>query len=136
MDNIRMGERLAVRRGRDPKTIEDVWEIFPALESMAQKGSGLLSGGQRQMLALATAFMSMPSVLLLDEPSAGLAPEAAATAFDALTRFRNDGMCVLVAEQNVDWLQGITSHRIELESGRVVDAPSVDSGSKDAMDAS
>ena len=118
-ENLDLGAQLAGRRGREPASRASVWEAFPVLEEMAQRRSGYLSGGQRQMLALATAFVSQPSILLLDEPSAGLAPEAAATAFEAVGRMRAGGLCIIIAEQNLEWLTGITSHTLEIESGRM-----------------
>ena len=118
-ENLELGARLATRRSRAPLPRAAVWEAFPVLESMAERKSGYLSGGQRQMLALATAFVSQPSILLLDEPSAGLAPEAAATAFEAIGRLRASGLCIVIAEQNLEWLTGITSHTLQIESGRM-----------------
>ena len=118
-ENLDLGVQLAVSRGREAAARVTVFETFPALEEMARRRSGYLSGGQRQMLALATAFISQPSILLLDEPSAGLAPEAAATAFEAVRRMRAAGLCIIIAEQNLEWLIGITSHTLEIESGRM-----------------
>ncbi len=120
VENLQMGAALARRREREPLPMRDVWAVFPVLEQMAQRKAGFLSGGQRQMLALATAFVSQPSLLLLDEPSAGLAPEAAATAFEVIATMRGAGLCILIAEQNIEWLTGVTSLRRELESGRMV----------------
>ena len=119
VENIEMGTALARLRERDPLPLGEVWEAFPVLEQRAGQKAGYLSGGQRQMLALATALISRPSILLLDEPSAGLAPEAAATAFEAIGAMRQTGLCILIAEQNLEWLTGITSHTIEIESGRM-----------------
>jgi branched-chain amino acid transport system ATP-binding protein len=123
LDNISLGAGLAAARRRQPLGLEAIWEIFPVLETMRRRPAGQLSGGQRQMLALATALASRPTLLLLDEPSAGLAPEAAATAFAAIARLRTTGLSVLIAEQNREWLAGITTRGLELESGRMVSAP-------------
>lgn len=120
VENIRLGASLAADRGRDPVPFARIWDIFPALDSMQQRQAGQLSGGQRQMLALATALASQPNVLLLDEPSGGLAPEAAAAAFSAIAELRKTGVSVLIAEQNRAWLEGITTRSLELESGRIV----------------
>ncbi|WP_249011414.1 ABC transporter ATP-binding protein [Conexibacter sp. DBS9H8] len=119
LENITLGAALAKRRGLSPLDLEEVWETFPVLLQMADRKAGYLSGGQRQMLALATALVSRPVLLLLDEPSAGLAPEAAATAFEAIAKMRQGGLCILIAEQNLEWLTGITSNTLEIESGRV-----------------
>lgn len=119
VENIALGGQLAQRREQEPLPIDEVWEVFPALKAKSEQKAGYLSGGQRQMLALATALISRPTILLLDEPSAGLAPEAAATAFEAIGAMRQAGLCILIAEQNLEWLTGITSHTIEIESGRM-----------------
>lgn len=126
LDNIKVGVGLAGLRKVPPLDYDTIWDIFPALQKMQQRRAGQLSGGQRQMLALATALASRPTMLLLDEPSAGLAPEAAATAFAAIGRLRQTGVSVLIAEQNLEWLEGITSRSLELESGRMVSAPAGD----------
>lgn len=123
VENIRLGEALARRRGLDPEPLDVVWSMFPLLKPHAGRRAGLLSGGQRQMLAMATAIASRPSLLLLDEPSAGLAPEAAATTFEAIAGLRAMGLSVLISEQNVDWLHGIADGFLELQSGRVHKGP-------------
>jgi branched-chain amino acid transport system ATP-binding protein len=117
--NIELGGTLARLRGSEPMPLEDVWTVFPDLEAISGRSAGVLSGGQRQMLALATALMSRPTILLLDEPSAGLAPTAAATAFDAIGRMRSRGLAVLIAEQNRDWLDRVADRTIEIESGHL-----------------
>ena len=120
IENIRLGQHLARLRNVEPVDLDELWTIFPALEAMSGRQAGQLSGGQRQMLALATALASAPKLLLLDEPSAGLAPEAAATAFEAIEHLRRTGLSVLIAEQNLEWLAGVATRHLELESGRTV----------------
>lgn len=120
IENVRLGEHLARLRKAEPVGLDELWTIFPALEAMSSRQAGQLSGGQRQMLALATALASAPRLLLLDEPSAGLAPEAAATAFEAIEHLRRTGLSVLIAEQNLEWLAGVATRHVELESGRIV----------------
>ena len=119
-ENLALGTTLAGRRGREPMTLEEVWQVFPVLHEMSERKAGYLSGGQRQMLALGTAFLSQPTMLLLDEPSAGLSPEAAATTFEAIGHMRGSGLSIVIAEQNAEWLAGVASHTCELESGRMV----------------
>lgn len=122
LENIRSGAQLASFRGMQALPLHKVWNAFPMLEGMQTRRAGLLSGGQRQMLALATALASQPVMLLLDEPSAGLAPSVAAAAFEAIGQLRQTGLCVLIAEQNPEWLSGVTSRVLELESGHMIGA--------------
>jgi branched-chain amino acid transport system ATP-binding protein len=117
--NLDLARRLARLRGLEPVSYEEVWEIFPVLDSKQGLRAGLLSGGQRQMLALASAIVSRPTVLLLDEPSAGLAPEACAAIFAAIRRLCDQGLAVLIAEQNRDWLDGVADRSVLLETGRL-----------------
>ena len=121
-ENIALGSSLAQRRGLSTLALDEIWTIFPVLEQMSTRRAGLLSGGQRQMLALATALASRPTLLLLDEPSAGLAPEAAATAFAAIRRLTQLGVSILIAEQNRDWLIGVAESSYHLEAGRMSSA--------------
>jgi branched-chain amino acid transport system ATP-binding protein len=126
-DNLMLGRRLAVLRGRKPPELAEIWKWFPILEPLAARAAGLLSGGQRQALVLAVAFMSSPSILLLDEPSAGLAPPVAAELFKTIRQLADAGMAVLVVEQAPAWLMGIADDGYVLEVGRVVDHGPVES---------
>lgn len=116
-DNLKLGQRLAVRRRKAPLGTADLYERFPTLRDLRDRKAGVLSGGQRQMLALATALAGNPAVLLLDEPSAGLSPEAARGVFKAIAELSELGLSVVIAEQNQRWLSGVTSRAIELSEG-------------------
>ena len=119
--NLRLGRQTASIRGRPARDLVDIWRWFPVLEAFRSKQAGLLSGGQRQSLALAIAFISDPKLLLLDEPSAGLAPSVAFQIFETIRGLTREGVSILVAEQNLAWLIGVATRVYGLETGRVGD---------------
>ena len=97
-ENLRLG--LAARRSRNgDRELDDVYELFPILAEFRRRHAGALSGGQQQQLAIGRALVSRPDVLLLDEPSLGLAPALVDAVFDALARIRERGVTVLLVEQ-------------------------------------
>jgi branched-chain amino acid transport system ATP-binding protein len=120
LDHLLVGRELAPRRGMTPIPLEELLATFPILAENLHRRAGLLSGGQRQLLALAVALSSRPRLLVLDEPSTGLAPEAAASVFDVIRALVRDGLSVLIAEQNQDWLNAVADSVVVLDAGRIV----------------
>ena len=107
-------------QGQDQWTLARVWEVFPLLEPLRHRAAGLLSGGEQQMLAIARTLMGNPVVLLLDEPSEGLAPVVVARIAAMLRQLRGDGATVLLAEQNMHFCLGIASHAVVIDKGHIV----------------
>jgi branched-chain amino acid transport system ATP-binding protein len=117
--NLALGQRLARRRGRAGRRLDDIWRWFPMLEPLVDRRAGLLSGGQRQALALAVAFISEPNLMLLDEPSAGLSPPVAHDLFQTIKQLASSGVTVLAVEQHPAWLVGLANRGYLLEVGAV-----------------
>jgi ABC-type branched-subunit amino acid transport system ATPase component len=119
LQNLALGQRLARKKGKGSRTLADVWKWFPLLEPLQERKAGLLSGGQRQGLSLAVAFISEPEVMLLDEPSAGLSPPVAHALFKTIRQFADAGTSVMMVEQHPAWLIGVADRGYLLEVGRV-----------------
>ena len=101
----------------DPKTMKSILDLFPRLAERLRQHAGTMSGGEQQMLAVGRALMSKPRLLVLDEPSTGLAPVLAQAAYEALRVLREQGMTVLVAEQQVPLAMSISDRGYVLENG-------------------
>jgi branched-chain amino acid transport system ATP-binding protein len=119
-ENLEMGAFIR----KDKKGISDDMErgftLFPRLKEREQQKAGTLSGGEQQMLAMARALMSRPRLLLLDEPSLGLAPLVVHTIFQAIEQIRNEGATILLVEQNANAALHHSDRAYVLETGRIV----------------
>ena len=118
--NLRLGAHNAGGRATTEADIERVLELFPMLRERLDEPGAALSGGQAQMLALARGLMARPKLLILDEPSLGLAPIAASDVFALIPRLRDSGVTVLLVEQNVRQALAIADRGYVLESGRII----------------
>jgi branched-chain amino acid transport system ATP-binding protein len=120
-DNLQLGGFARWRQGaRDLRTsMQDVFDVFPRLAERRRQSAGTLSGGERQMLALGRALMGRPSLLLLDEPSLGLAPKIVADIFRIIGGLRDRGIAILLVEQNARAALQMADYGYVLEMGRV-----------------
>jgi branched-chain amino acid transport system ATP-binding protein len=118
-DNLKMGAYLPAARRRFAESLARVYDLFPVLAERAGQRAGSLSGGEQQMLAIGRALMSRPKLILLDEPSMGLAPVLVLRLFDLIRRVREEGYTILVVEQNVRQVLKIVDRAYLLEVGRI-----------------
>ncbi|MBM9466695.1 ATP-binding cassette domain-containing protein [Nakamurella leprariae] len=119
-DQLRLAWLSGGRRVGYRETLEQVDEVFPELLGRRRDQAASLSGGQRQMLAIGRALMASPTVVLLDEPTAGLAPALVPTVADTLTRMRDRGVAIVVVEHNLGLVRAACSHVVGLRAGRQV----------------
>src|SRR5205823_2107935 len=124
LDNLLLGAFSTRARPGRAETLKRVFEIFPLLEERQMQSAGTLSGGQQQMLAIGRALMGRPRLLLLDEPSLGLGPLVVRDIFALLRRINEDGVTLLLAEQNARQALGLAHRAYILENGRVAAAGS------------
>ena len=118
-ENLEMGAYVRGREGAGPDDLERVFHHFPRLKERARQLGGTLSGGEQQMLAIARALMSTPRLLLLDEPSLGLAPTMVETVFRVIAEIRWQGVTVLMVEQNAALALRMADRAYVMESGRI-----------------
>jgi branched-chain amino acid transport system ATP-binding protein len=117
--NLRLGATPLADKGRISALFERVYALFPRLAERRKQSAGTLSGGERQMLAVGRALMSEPKMLMLDEPSLGLAPAVVETMYDRLEQLHNDGLTLLLAEQSIPLALGIADYAYVLQTGRI-----------------
>lgn len=119
-ENLELGAMHPTARAVREQTLEQVCELFPAVRTKLGQVSGTLSGGQQQMVAIGRAMMALPRLLLLDEPSLGLAPSIVGEMFRAIEAIHQSGTAVMLVEQNVSRALAISQRTYVLENGRVV----------------
>ncbi|MFV1857838.1 MAG: ABC transporter ATP-binding protein [Anaerolineales bacterium] len=120
MENLEMGSFLRTDKDGIKEDLERVLNLFPRLEERHKQVGGTLSGGEQQMLAMARALMSRPRLLLMDEPSMGLAPILVQQIFDILVEINQQGTSIFVVEQNANMALSIADYGYVLQTGKIV----------------
>lgn len=118
-DNLELAARAFAKTGRCGYSLAEVHRLFPPLQSIADRPAGVISGGEQQMLKMGRALLGVGSVLLLDEPTEGLAPLVVRDVALALKRIRDDGKAVVIAEQRTDFAEALPGRVVEIERGVV-----------------
>ncbi|HJA31711.1 MAG TPA: ABC transporter ATP-binding protein [Candidatus Eisenbergiella pullicola] len=118
-ENLEMGGYLATPKEREER-FESVYEMFPKLKERRNQAAGTLSGGEQQMLAVGRALMAAPKLILMDEPSLGLAPFLVQEIFQLIVRIKESGTSVLLVEQNARMALKISDRAYVLETGKIV----------------
>ena len=122
LENLEMGAYYRDDRSEIQEDIEHVYDLFPRLKERTKQEAGTMSGGEQQMLAISRALMSRPKLLLLDEPSMGLAPVLVERIFQTIEEINKQGMTILLVEQNANVALEIAARGYVLETGVVVNA--------------
>jgi branched-chain amino acid transport system ATP-binding protein len=118
-DNLRMGAFIPAARARFAERLDYAYSLFPRLKERRKQLAGTMSGGEQQMCAIARTLMSGPKLVLLDEPSMGLAPVVVVQVFELVKRIRAEGYTVLIVEQNVSQVLKVVDRAYLLEVGRI-----------------
>ncbi len=118
-DNLRMGAFMPTARPKFAQRLEFVYSLFPRMKERRNQLAGTMSGGEQQMCAIGRALMSDPKILLMDEPSAGLAPVIVQQVFELVRRIRENGLTVLIVEQNVQQVLKVVDRAYLLEAGSI-----------------
>jgi len=119
LENLEVGSYTSRAREKKNETIEWVYQLFPILKERKSQLAGTLSGGERQMLAVGRGLMSRPKLLMLDEPSLGLAPKLVLQVFDIVKKVNEEGVTILLVEQNVRHALEIANRAYVLETGKI-----------------
>jgi branched-chain amino acid transport system ATP-binding protein len=120
LENLEMGAYLQKDRARNAREMERIYTLFPRLKERRKQAAGTLSGGEQQMLAIGRALMTGPRLLLLDEPSLGLAPLLVHTIFEAIDAINQEGTTILLVEQNANAALKHSHRAYVLETGSIV----------------
>jgi branched-chain amino acid transport system ATP-binding protein len=120
LENLEIGAYARAARGQARETLEEVFALLPVLAERRKQVAGSMSGGEQQMLAIGRALMAKPRVLLLDEPTEGLAPIYVKLLFDLIVDLRAKGLTVMIVEQNVHHVLHTADRAYVLENGRIV----------------
>ncbi len=119
-ENLEMGAYTKRARKKMKETMEFVFSLFPRLKERINQKAGTMSGGEQQMLAIGRGLMALPELLILDEPSLGLAPKLVLEVFEIIERLRSEGVTMLLVEQNVHLSLAITDYAYVMAEGRIV----------------
>ncbi len=118
-DNLKMGAYAPLARAKRFEKLDYVYSLFPKMAERRHQLAGTMSGGEQQMCAIGRALMSGPKLLLLDEPSAGLAPVIVQSIFELMRRIRNEGYTVLIVEQNIQQVLKVVDRGYLIETGKI-----------------
>jgi branched-chain amino acid transport system ATP-binding protein len=119
LENLELGSYISKAKVKRAESMEKVFSLFPILKERSQQLAGTLSGGEQQMLAIGRGLMALPLLLMLDEPSLGLAPLIVREIFNIVTQIKSDGTTILLVEQNVFRALEISSKGYVLENGKI-----------------
>lgn len=118
-DNLELGAYIPRALKKKAESFERVYELFPILKERKAQMAGTLSGGEQQILAIARGLMSQPKLLMMDEPSLGLAPKLVQATFETISKINDEGVAILLVEQNTRHALAIANRAYVLETGRI-----------------